>query len=250
MSVNRELWTSEFTETGHPGWPCPTCRTGSLHLRPDTLAKQETSDSHLDEERGDIDAYKARFACLFRCGNSDCHEVIAVSGMVRLVELSNYSTEERFIPQSFIPAPPMIRVPARCPTDIKEEIKASFALYWIDRSASLNRIRLAIELLLSSLKIPKTIVNKKNKRESLHLHSPIDKLRSKRPALGDLCDRLLAVKHLGNAGSHAGDVQPTDVFDGLDILEQVLNDLYTRSESELAKTVKAINKRKGPRKRK
>lgn len=58
MSVNRELWTSEFTETGHPGWPCPTCRTGSLHLRPDTLAKQETSDSHLDEERGDIDAYK------------------------------------------------------------------------------------------------------------------------------------------------------------------------------------------------
>lgn len=62
---------------------------------------------------------------------------------------------------------------------------------------------------------------------------------------------MVAVKHLGNAGSHAGEkVARKDVFDGFDILERVLNDMYTDHETELAKMVAQINKRKGPRKKK
>lgn len=73
--------------------------------------------------------------------------------------------------------------------------------------------------------------------------------RNKRPALGTLSDRLLAVKHLGNAGSHPGDVLIDDMFDGFDILEQVLHDKSSNHASDLAKMVKQINAKKRPRKR-
>jgi hypothetical protein len=59
----------------------------------------------------------------------------------------------------------------------------------------------------------------------------------------------MAVKHLGNAGSHPSvEIDDQDVFDGFDILEHVLIQLYERTDSDLAKMVKEINKRKGPRK--
>ncbi|QEH36352.1 hypothetical protein OJF2_49130 [Aquisphaera giovannonii] len=61
----------------------------------------------------------------------------------------------------------------------------------------------------------------------------------------------MAVKNLGNAGSHPGDkVTHDDVFDGFDILERVLEDMYSEHPGELAKAVKEINRRKGPRKSK
>jgi hypothetical protein len=151
MPVLREFWSAEFSEKGHPGWPCPTCGTGSLRIKADTLAKAETSDSYLNEREGHIKTYKARFACLFECGSSECGEPVAVSGTVRLEELSNHSLEERFIPQGFLPAPQMIRVPASCPDVIRDEVQASFALFWLDHSSSLNRIRNAIELLLTEM---------------------------------------------------------------------------------------------------
>ena len=59
-----------------------------------------------------------------------------------------------------------------------------------------------------------------------------------------------AVKHLGNAGSHPGiKVTDDDVFDGFDILERVLQDMYSDDSSELSRTVTQINMKKGPRKK-
>jgi hypothetical protein len=86
-------------------------------------------------------------------------------------------------------------------------------------------------------------------RSMIALDGRIKILRNKRASLADLCDRLLAVKHLGNAGSHPGDVHEEDVFDGLDILEHVLNETYGKHASVLARMVNQINARKGPRKR-
>jgi Domain of unknown function (DUF4145) len=82
------------------------------------------------------------------------------------------------------------------------------------------------------------------------LHERIEKLEQDKPKLKQICHRMMAVKHLGNAGSHPGvEVDAKDVFDGFDILERVLFDMYSGNESELAKTVAQINKRKGPRKK-
>lgn len=141
----------------------------------------------------------------------------------------------------------MIRIPERCPKPIADEVRAAFGLFWLDHSSALNRIRIAIELLLTKMGVKRHGQKSGGGRTRLSLDSRIAILRSKKPKLTWLCDQLLAVKHLGNAGSHPGDVQIKDVFDGFDILEQILNDTYSNDASLLAKMVRQINKRKGPR---
>jgi hypothetical protein len=74
-------------------------------------------------------------------------------------------------------------------------------------------------------------------------------LEQKRPKLKDLCERMMAVKYLGNAGSHPDmKVEADDVFDGFDILERVLHDMYSAHPGLLARVVKQINRKKGLRK--
>jgi hypothetical protein len=144
----------------------------------------------------------------------------------------------------------MIVIPNDCPKEIKQEVTAAFALFWNDNSACLNRIRNALELILTDLKVPRTKITSKNKRVRYSLHERIEILEGKKPKLKDICDRMMAVKHLGNAGSHPGDkVERKDVFDGFDILERVLRDMYSTTEGALTKMVRQINKRRGPRKK-
>jgi hypothetical protein len=63
----------------------------------------------------------------------------------------------------------------------------------------------------------------------------------------ELVDMLLAVKWLGNAGSHDGD-KPTiaDVRMTYDLLEHVLSEIYEKKTGELKAVAKKINKKKGP----
>lgn len=152
------------------------------------------------------------------------------------------------------PALPMIHVPAQCPDDVRNEINAAFRVFWCDKAASLNHVRHAIELLLTSMEVPRSravVRGTGAKRfDSRTLHDRIGWLRAKGPKMEEMCDQLLAVKHLGNAGSHPGvNVEDIDVFDGLDIVERILIEQFEHADSELAKIVKEINKQRGPRKR-
>ena len=99
-------------------------------------------------------------------------------------------------PSSIKPPPPMIHIPEKCPPTVRAEVVAAFSLYWCDLAAGLNRIRNALELVLDDLKIPKATMDKaKRKKHRLNLHQRIEKLEKKRPALKEICDRMMAVKH-------------------------------------------------------
>jgi len=141
----------------------------------------------------------------------------------------------------------MFRIPKNCPERISSEVRAAFSLYWHDLSSCLNHLRIAVELLLTDMGINRYAKKKDGRRSRLSLHKRIDLARSKQPKLIDLCDDLLAVKWLGNEGSHPGDVTRGAVFDALDILEHVLRERFDKPRSAIAKISKAINRRKGPR---
>jgi len=191
-----------------------------------------------------------RFVCLLRC--EKCYESCAVAGNYNVDqapdENDEYHEYEYGRPKCITPPPPLIAIPPKCPKAIKQEVVAAFSAYWSDYASSLNHIRQALELLLSDLGIPRTTISSSNKSVDLTLHSRIDKLKSRKPKLAEVCDRMFAVKHLGNAGSHPAELKADDVFDGFDILETVLHDTYSTHASTLAKMVKEINKRKGTRK--
>jgi Domain of unknown function (DUF4145) len=83
------------------------------------------------------------------------------------------------------------------------------------------------------------------KRSKLTLH---DRIVAFRATNLDAADLLLAVKWLGNAGSHAdmAGISRHDVLDGMEITEHVLHLLFDKSGQAVTKLAKSINKRKGP----
>jgi len=66
----------------------------------------------------------------------------------------------------------------------------------------------------------------------------------------DIADFLLAIKWIGNTGSHTGKLERIDVLEAYELLELSLNKLYDDTEIKLSKISKEIIKRKGTRKRK
>ena len=57
---------------------------------------------------------------------------------------------------------------------------------------------------------------------------------------------LASAKWIGNAGSHR-ELTREDVFDGLDLVEQALRELYSTDTTVVRRIARTINKSKKPR---
>ena len=49
----------------------------------------------------------------------------------------------------------------------------------------------------------------------------------------DIADKLLATKIIGNSGSHVAEISKDDVIDAYEILEYVLEELFTRKARQV-----------------
>ena len=250
MPVDRELYSKSITKDGAPNWPCPRCSGGHFRLVPESLRHSWTADT---QSASSEDAFEAswveqRFVSTLKCDNPKCGEVAVVAGTGKVDErpdehLSQMLYEDVFYPKYFLPSPRLIDIPASCPTEVVEELEQAFVASWGDYASAGNRVRAAVERLLDALRVHRQTVNGKGKRELITLHSRITKIRGKYHAAHD---SLLAIKWLGNAGSHSGLLTREAVFDALDIFESVLVGLYSKHPSVIRRLVSSVNARKGP----
>ena len=121
-------------------------------------------------------------------------------------------------------------------------IDESFQLFWVDEASCGNKIRSSIEKLLDLQKITKTIKNNRGKRQMLNLHERILKFKTKEP---DIANYLLALKWIGNQGSHINTVlTKIELVDAYKILEVSLVDLYDKTRLEVNRLTRKINKDK------
>lgn len=250
MPVDRDLWKPPFKKW--PNWPCPACRTGRLQVLSESLKVMETGPS--EKLRSNFDGwgpehYQGRFVALFQCGNTDCKNVVAACGPVEQEEVTLESPEglyddyeDAFIPTYFQSAPPLFPLPDKCPDEVKLALKSAFHLYWPNRHSCANAMRGAVERLLDELRVKK-FVTRAGKRQRVTLHDRIVDLARIRPEVGEL---LMAVKWMGNDGSHEGDstLSMDDVMNGFDIFEHVLDALYVKRGARITKLASTINKRK------
>ena len=83
------------------------------------------------------------------------------------------------------------------------------------------------------------------KRRFVSLHERISLLPAKFAHLKDL---IVAIKWLGNAGSHddGTDVTLDDVMDSYELTEHILQEVYAPKLTKLHKLAKKVNKKKGP----
>lgn len=240
---------SPFPEHTPPLWSCSTCGKGILEILEPTLKFEETGPSRLaaTHEAFDYDWVEMRFSGLLKCSNKLCGDVAAIAGKAGLEENCIWETQQieyykTLTPQIINPPPQLFPVIEGCGEAIKASIIRSFTLVYIDTESCSNAIRVAVELIMDHYNIPKISI-KNGKRSRIKLHTRIEKFKTKNAEVANL---LLAVKWIGNTGSHAGRLSKEDIFDAYEILEQALNSLFSTSARRARVRATQINKRRGP----
>jgi hypothetical protein len=211
------------------------------------LARQEDVDWEPDWTR-------YRFVALLRCDNGRCAEPAVAHGEGRVELDPEEGSEDAFYPRFIYPSPDLFTIAKGCPPALAVQIRRAFVLSWGDYDACANQTRIALERLLTEQRVPAYSI-KNGHRRFLSLHSRIERFAdSTSTKTKHLSDLMKAVKWLGNVGSHglpdnAKRLNRSDIFDAFDLLQYVLDELYTKKSSNLSKLAREINRRKGPARR-
>ncbi len=251
--LDKHLLKFGFENNKSNYWDCPTCSQGHLKIEDNSLIFKETASTkeYLQySEEFDIDDIHYVYSCIFQCSNNSCNERISSSGSAKIkfvdIEVDGeYKKEEcyYFQPHYFYPPLQIINISNNVPKNVIDKLEKSFELFFCSPSSSANYARSALELILTELKIPKTTISKRNKRVDLKLHNRIEKLPEK---YKDLKEHLMAIKCIGNEGSHSGgELTKDNVIELYEILEYALSEIFDGKTQNLKKKVKKINKAKG-----
>jgi hypothetical protein len=76
----------------------------------------------------------------------------------------------------------------------------------------------------------------------LSLHARLDAFATTEPVVGP---KLMALKWLGNAGSHDGEVSKADLLDAFEILEHALGEIVEKRSKRVATLAKKLMKKHG-----
>lgn len=250
--MKRSLWTETLTEHHAPSWPCPGCHKGALALVQKSLVYKETAASkraHSDDA-WEPEWIEYAFTAWLKCNRTTCNQEVAVSGNGE-VEM-DYDPEDEdmvwspyFIPKFCWPMPNMFELPAKCPDGIEKELRAAFSLFWFNTGAAANKTRTALENLMDHLGIKKRYKVANGKFAERTLHQRIEVFQKREPVIGA---QLMALKWLGNTGSHEGEVSRDDVLDAFEILEHALGELIDQRTAKVAALARKLMKKHGKKK--
>jgi hypothetical protein len=252
MTINRPYFAASLS--AFPSWNCPHCEIGLLKELPKErqLVEPTYSKREHNEDWWEPEHIRQRFSAQLQCNNHRCGEIVFVVGE-STTHYGGGDEEgehwyETFEPRAAYPAVAVFRLKAEWPKSVTRELSLAFGHIFGDAGAAANRLRTAVECLLDHLGVKKaTLVanGTKKKKVKLNLHRRIEAFKLKNPEAAGL---LLAVKWLGNAGSHADlkGVTRDDVLDGMDMMQLALHLLFDKSSAAVQKLAKSINKKKGP----
>ena len=245
MMIDRKLYQRIFTQNNIPSWHCPTCNSGILSVDEKHFISEHTASTTaiMKEDWFDpADMAGLTYTALLRCTNPKCLEAVTSSGsgfVEQEYDEKDWSYVTYFKPKFFYPPLQIFKIP----DEIKEAIQTSFSLIFNNKSASANQIRIALECLLTNLKVKRFNTRTGHRRTRLNLHQRIGLLPAKYQEVKDVC---FAIKWLGNSGSHCDeDMKFDDVFNGYDMLSFLLDEIYNNRHHHVKKLAKTINAKKG-----
>lgn len=250
--MDRKTLKFPFTLDSTPDWMCPTCEIAPLRIRKDSFAKEERrySRDH-SHDAWEPEWIEYAYSCMLECSNDKCKEVVASCGTGAVdwgvgedeEGLPEQVYEDYFRPKYFEPHLKLMAIPKDCPETVSKPLEESFTWFFASPAAASNNVRIAIEALLTDLKIRRFRLVQ-GKRRLVNLHHRIALLPAKYAHLKDL---IFAIKWLGNAGSHDGvDITLDDVMDSYEFTEHILQEIYVPKAKKLKALAKKVNKKKGP----
>ena len=231
---------------------CPKCKFGLLKFDVEKFIKVETKKSKNSEENiyGEKKFTEYIFNAILVCNN--CKDIVSVNGYGDVAEYEEkirinpgpYEPEfdwmpvnvDRFYPLYFHPTIDLFKINNSCPKEISTLIRSSFNLFWSDKNASANKIRIVVEKILEKVD---------NKKHIKKLHQEIENSNN---LTDEIKKHLLAIKWIGNSGSHKTlNIKTGDMIDGYKLLEHSINLIFSNYE-ELEKISEEINQNKNVRK--
>lgn len=231
MSVHKI--SARFFGSLNVEWPCPACGQKTLLIDNESFYMKSLLESRRaqNEEWFEPDMDETVFSCMAHCSRANCDEVVVCIGKGGWEEewddeMRNRDYVPWYKPMSFVPTLHPFALPGKCPAEITGPITASFSVYLSQPGSAANLIRISVERMLTAIGVPEH--NDKNKR--INLHQRIELLDGQYTPYKDT---LMAIKFLGNAGSHTYDEVTTgDIEAAFEIMEYVVNDLFSgRKES-------------------
>lgn len=225
--------------------PCGQCPVGQLKLENVKHFEDRATRESYSSEDFDPEWITGIFNGELKCSN--CEETTVFNGLYR-VDMTFGSDGrpagygDQLMIKNLLPSVPLIRFPRRCPKPIKDWLSDASSVIWSNPDLAANRIRTAIDGLLTLQNVNKTTINRQGKRVRLDTHSRIMLYAKSNSAVAKA---LEAVKWIGNNGSHEAGLSIGDVFDGLDLFSYSLNILYGDDSKAMQHLASKIIARKG-----
>jgi hypothetical protein len=249
MAIDRSIWVEVFERDQFPTFPCPRCERGRVALDKETLKIVEPTFSTRahDLEGWEPDWTRERFSVHLRCVESECGEVVVVSGDTKNVDKHDeefgWTLTSALTPRTMFPPPPIISLPTDLPHNISSKIEAAFGLFWLDFGASGNSLRISVELLMNHLNVPHTAISKKTgKLVDLDLNGRIQFYEKSSPDHGQTFHALRVV---GNIGSHDASLSREALLDAFELYEDALAEIVGGRKAYLEALKKKILATKG-----
>lgn len=219
-----------------------------MRILPKTFTFVETADSRKSHKNEDWDPEYINyiFSTSAKCSNNNCTEQFYISGTGGIEpgydDEYGSTLEDYFRPNYCIPMPIIIELPKKCPDDVKQDINEAFKLFWGHPPSCANALRYALEKLLTHQGVPTQTPSKKNPQKSvdLSLHQRITFYIRSEPTAGA---QLMALKWLGNTGSHGHTINLEDLLDAFEILEHTLAEIIENKSKKIAKLADELTKK-------
>lgn len=214
-------------------WPCPACAQKTLVIDKESFQAKSLLKCRQAQDEGDFEPEmdETVFSCMAHCSRANCNEVVVCIGKGGWQEEWDDEMRKRgyvtwYEPMSFTPTLHPFALPGKCPDEITGPLTASFSVYLSQPGSAANLIRIAVERMLTAIGVPEH----NDKRKRINLHQRIELLDGQYTPYKNT---LMAIKFLGNAGSHTYDeVSTVDIEAAFEIMQYVVNDLFSgRKES-------------------
>ncbi|MFZ0022015.1 DUF4145 domain-containing protein [Acinetobacter sp.] len=259
MMESYKKFLKSFHKEDYIPFNCPECNKPTLSLDQTTWLQKEQISSVL--ERTHIDVFEAEwvkytYTGTFKCVNQKCGEIVVTSGSGSVIEeYTDYCLDDDgypgpceseyrdiFFPKYFYPTLSFFDIPEKTPEDIRATIIDAFSLTPNSPSAAANKIRIAVEILATEFGAS----SKNSKGGFISLDQRIKNITDQENGLYEHKDLMLAIKYIGNAGSHEEDIISFDeLFDSFQIIEELLKSLYAE-KNIVREIVQIINATQAP----
>lgn len=258
--INNVFKTNSFeieNDNGHTEIICPYCEKGELifFTKKEKWVGDEEFNSRIKKDPDyDSDFQKFYYLINLVCSNHMCNRNVISAGEISSSEIYTDNNGEgvkisSYIPHYFSKSPHLISLDSSYPADIQKLLESSFELFWVDKMSCANKIRICLESLMDYYKVPKKQkVKKDGKFKNLSLHERIKKCEILKKSNFDNEIFALAIKWIGNIGSHnTNDCSDEKIFLAYELLDFILQDLFINQNKlqQLVKKAKIVNKSKG-----